>query len=140
MIEERSPSRGRQETHRSGAILEVREPSRHHRHRSSGGGELVLAERNNFRSDRDINLEIRELERERRALRVERDSEDKLALAVRRRRASAGEEEIKAIEWFGRVRPVKEIVPLAEVERSRPDVIRIERDRKGRMALVRHAR
>jgi hypothetical protein len=63
-----------------------------------------------------------------------------LALAVRRRRASAGEEEIKAIEWFGRVRPVREVVPLVEVDSGRSNVIRIERDRKGRMALVRHAR
>jgi hypothetical protein len=38
------------------------------------------------------------------------------------------------------VRPVREVVPLAEVNRSQRDVIRIERDRKGRMALVRHAR
>jgi hypothetical protein len=39
------------------------------------------------------------------------------------------------------VRPVREVVALGGLEDQSPRTqIRVERDRKGRMALVRHAR
>lgn len=106
-------------------IVEERAPSRH-------SGAVILAERDH-RSDRDINAEIRALEAERRALRYEREAEEKRELALRVRERP--EEEYQLVEYRDRY-PREEIV--YERERSPPrNVVRVEKDRKGRMALVR---
>ncbi|KAK5138151.1 hypothetical protein LTR08_004846 [Meristemomyces frigidus] len=116
-------------------IIEERAPapSRH-------GGELVLQERTDYRSDRDINHEIRALEAERRALRLEREAEEKRDMAVRvRERPQHEEEEFQMVEYRER-RPGREVLEVVERERSPArNVVRVEKDRKGRMALVRSA-
>ncbi|KXS98492.1 hypothetical protein AC578_2607 [Pseudocercospora eumusae] len=110
-------------------IIEERSPSHHHH-----AGSLVLADREH-RSDRDINAEIRYLEQERRALRLEREAGQKLDLALRLRERP--EEEFQLVEYRDRSRPRQETV-IYERERSPPrNVVRVEKDRKGRMALVR---
>ncbi|KXT08637.1 hypothetical protein AC579_6560 [Pseudocercospora musae] len=110
-------------------IIEERSPS-HHRH----AGSLVLADREH-RSDRDINAEIRFLEQERRALRLEREAEQKRDLALRLRERP--EEDFQLVEYRDRSRPRQELV-IYERERTPPrNVVRVEKDRKGRMALVR---
>ncbi|GAB7362936.1 hypothetical protein MBLNU230_g3234t1 [Neophaeotheca triangularis] len=83
------------------------------------------------RSDRDIQAEIRALEAEQRALRLEREAEDRRDMALRVRERP--EDEFQLVEYRDR-RPVYEEVR----ERSPPrNVVRVEKDRKGRMALVR---
>lgn len=84
---------------------------------------LLVPER---KSDREIRREIANLEAERRALRLERDADERraLTLAVRDR---DGYEVVER-------REVIEERPFREHER---EVIRVEKDRKGRMALVR---
>lgn len=110
-------------------IIEERAPSHHHH-----AGSLVLSERHH-QSDRDINQEIRALEAERRALRLERDAEQKRDLAMRIRDPSS--EEFQMVEYRNRSRPRGDLV-VYEREKSPPrNVIRVEKDRKGRMALVR---
>lgn len=107
-------------------IIEERAPSSH-------GGALVYQEREN-RSQRDIEAEIRALESERRALRLEREDQDKMALRVRDRT----DEEYQLVEY--RDRRDREILPIVERNPSPPrNVVRVEKDRKGRMALVRSA-
>jgi hypothetical protein len=87
-----------------------------------------------YRSQRDIEAEIRALESERRALRLEREDQDKMALRVRDRT----DEEYQLVEY--RDRRDREIIPIVERNPSPPrNVIRVEKDRKGRMALVRSA-
>jgi hypothetical protein len=105
---------------------QIRSPSHH--------GTLVLQERE-YRSDRDIQAEISRLEAERRALRLEREAEERRDLAVRIRERP--EEEYQLVEY--RDRPAREVLTLYdERERSPPrNVLRVEKDRKGRMALVR---
>ena len=107
---------------------QIRSPSQH--------GTLVLQERE-YRSDRDIQQEISRLEAERRALRLERQAEERRDLAVRIRERP--EEEYQLVEY--RDRPAREVMTLydeRERERSPPrNVLRVEKDRKGRMALVR---
>lgn len=111
-------------------IIEERAPS-HHSH----GGALVVQERE-FRSDRDIQAEIARLEAERRALRLEREAEEKRDLALRIRERP--EDEFQLVE-YRETRP-REVLEIVERERSPPrNVIRVEKDRKGRMALVRSA-
>jgi len=99
----------------------------------SNSGALVQQERE-FRSQRDIEHEIRALELERRALRLEREDQDRLALRVRDR----SDEDYQLVEY--RDRRDREILPIVERNPSPPrNVIRVEKDRKGRMALVRSA-
>lgn len=102
--------------------------------RAPNPGTVVLAERDH-RSDRDINAEIRALEAERRALRLEREAEERRDMALRLRERP--EEEFQLVEY--RDRPRDELVVYErERERSPPrNVVRVEKDRKGRMALVR---
>lgn len=111
-------------------IVEERTPSHHHH-----GSALVVQERE-YRSDRDINAEIRALETERRALRFEREAEQKRDMAMRlRQRRSA--DDLQLVEYR---RPAREELVVYEREKSPPrNVIRVEKDRKGRMALVRSA-
>jgi hypothetical protein len=92
-----------------GGPLTIVAPRTHHHHRTTD----------------DIRREITSLEAERRALNYEREAENKLILAERIRDG----EYVDEYEW---------------VERDagghrRKDVIRVEKDRKGRMALVRSA-
>lgn len=87
---------------------------------------LVLPERSRH-NDRDIRAEIEALEAEQRALRYERN------LVVRR------PEEYEVVEYKER-RPEREIVEYVERPRERSpkrEIVRVEKDRKGRMALVR---
>ena len=108
-------------------IIEERAPP------PSNSGALVHQERE-FRSQRDIEHEIRALELERRALRLEREDQDRLALRVRDR----SDEDYQLVEY--RDRRDREILPIVERNASPPrNVIRVEKDRKGRMALVRSA-
>lgn len=105
-------------------IIEERAPSHHHH-----AGSLVLSERHH-QSDRDINQEIRALEAERRALRLERDAEQKRDLAMRIRDPSS--EEFQMVEYRNRSRPRGDLV-VYEREKSPPrNVIRVEKDRKER--------
>lgn len=109
-------------------IIEERAPPQ-----SSHGGALVIQDRD-YRSQRDIEHEIRALEAERRALRLEREDQDKMALRVRDRT----DEDYQLVEY--RDRRDREILPVIERNPSPPrNVIRVEKDRKGRMALVRSA-
>jgi hypothetical protein len=108
-----------------------RSPSHH--------GTMVLQERE-YRSDRDIQGEISKLEAERRALRLEREAEERRDLAVRIRERP--EDEYQLVEYRSREpREAREVLTLYdehERERSPPrNVLRVEKDRKGRMALVR---
>jgi len=104
----------------------------------TGLGALVVRERTDYRSDRDIQSEIRQLEAERRALRLEREAEEKRAVALRIR----PEEEYQLVEYRdgGRRRQDREVLEIVEREKSPArNVTRVEKDRKGRMALVRSA-
>jgi hypothetical protein len=109
-------------------VIEERAPSHHHH-----AGTLILADR----SDRDINAEIRALEAERRALRLERDAEQKRELALRLRENP--DEEFSLVEYRSRSRPRNELVVYEREREKSParNVIRVEKDRKGRLALVR---
>ena len=106
---------------------QIRSPSNH--------GTLVLQERE-YRSDRDIQGEISRLEAERRALRLEREAEERRDMAVRIRERP--EEDYQLVEYRSHSRPAREVLEITERERSPPrNVVRVEKDRKGRMALVR---
>ena len=76
---------------------------------------IVLPERSRGRTDRDVKAEIRALEAERRAIKLEREAEEKRMQAERLRDSE---------------------YEIVESSRDR-DVVRIEKDRKGRLALVR---
>jgi hypothetical protein len=78
------------------------------------------------KSDREIRREIASLEAERRALRLERESDDNRAVALSIRDRDGYE----VVER----REVIEDRPYRERER---EVVRVEKDSKGRMALVR---
>lgn len=98
---------------------------------SSHGGALVVRERE-YKSDRDINSEIARLEAERRALRLEREADIRREKAQRIR-----EEDYQLVEYR---EPRREVLEVVERERSpQRNVVRVEKDRKGRMALVRSA-
>jgi len=115
----------------------ARSVSSHHHHHHHGGGVVeefeesatvagpltVLAHEG--RSDRDMRRELAALEAERRTLRLERDVDDRRALAL-----------------TVRDRDGYEVVDRREIVEERPvrEIIRVEKDRKGRMALVRSAR
>lgn len=111
-------------------VYEERSTPHHHHHTHNTA--LVVPDRDR-RSDRDIQAEIRALEAEQRALRLERDSGDRRDLALRVRERP--EDEFQLVEYRDR-RPVYE-----EVREKSParNVVRVEKDRKGRMALVRSA-
>nr|POE54479.1 hypothetical protein CFP56_41417 [Quercus suber] len=113
----------------SRTIIEERTPQSH------PSGALVVQERD-YRSDRDINAEIRALEAERRALRLEREAEEKRDMALRLREHRE-DDEFQLVEYRER-RPDREVLEVVEREKSPPrNVVRVEKDRKGRMALVR---
>lgn len=80
------------------------------------------------RSTREIQDEIARLQAEGRAIRLERDAETRRDLVVRDRR-----EEDYEVDWYGR--PAREVVEF--VDREPKVVTKVEKDRKGRMALVR---
>ena len=137
VVEERegetlSPTHSHQSYH-------TRSPSHHHHHHDHGS--LVLQERE-YRSDRDIQTEISKLEAERRSLRLEREADEMRgsALTVRDRPA----EEYQLVE-YNHPHRAREVLPIYERERERErrdsspsrNVTRVEKDRKGRMALVR---
>jgi hypothetical protein len=108
--------------------------SHSHHHRSPSHGALVVQERE-YRSDRDIQQEISRLEAERRALRLEREAEDRrnMALQIRER----GVDEYQLVE-YNQPRVAREVLEVYDRDRSPPrNVVRVEKDRKGRMALVR---
>lgn len=105
----------------------------------SHAGSLVLAHPHDPRSVDDINAEIAALEAESRARHLERkaESERELAMSIR-----APEYDIVEERQVIR-RPREEEIVLFErdrVERRKSpprNVVRVEKDRKGRMALVR---
>lgn len=117
-------------------IIEERAPSRH------SGALVVQPDRYDYRSDRDIQSEIRALESERRALKLEREAEERRDRATRlRERPGLSEEEYRLVEYSDYDRPRRPLlIEETERERSPPrNVVRVEKDRKGRMALVRSA-
>ena len=88
-----------------------------------GGPLTIVAPRNthhHHRTTSDIKREISSLEAERRAIQLEREAESKMVLAERIRDGDYVEE----YEWVER-------------DRRNRDIVRVEKDRKGRMALVR---
>jgi hypothetical protein len=118
---------------RKTVIEETGSPSQY-RSPSSQHGTLVLQERD-YRSDRDIQQEISRLEAERRALRLEREADERRNMAVRIRERPA--EEYQLVEYT-EPRQAREVLEVYERERSPPrNVLRVEKDKKGRMALVR---
>ena len=96
---------------------------------------IVLPERHRH-SDRDIKAEIRALEAEQRALRYERN--DNTAMRLHHH----PEESYEVVEYRER-RPERhhggEMVEYVERREKSPkrETVRVEKDRKGRMALVR---
>ncbi|WPG99387.1 Hypothetical protein R9X50_00220100 [Acrodontium crateriforme] len=102
------------------AIIEERSPS----------GALVIRERE-YRSDRDLDAEIRALESERRALRLERDADEKRELVLRTR--GRDDDDLALVAFRSRSRPAREVLEVYERERSPPrNVVRVEKDRKAR--------
>ena len=108
-------------------VVEERQPMSPPSHNH---GTLVVQERE-YRSDRDIQGEIARLEAERRALRLEREADEKRDMAMRVR-----EDDYQLVEYRDRPREVREVVEFVEKEPAK-NVVRVEKDRKGRMALVR---
>ncbi|KAI4719432.1 hypothetical protein E4T48_04384 [Aureobasidium sp. EXF-10727] len=97
---------------------------------------IVLPDRRREHS-RDVHAEVRALEAEARALRLEREAQHHHGQIILAQPQQSGYE---MVEYRER-RPDREIVEYVERDRSpKRDVIRVEKDRKGRMALVRSAR
>ena len=106
------------------------QPPRHHHHvyrdeYVEESGPLVLAKPAHHshrghahRHDREIKAEIRALEAEKRALKLEREAENKLVQADRVRDGDSA---------YGGIAPGG----------GARDLVRVEKDRKGRFALVR---
>lgn len=114
---------------RKTVIEERGAPSSHH-------SEALVVQERETRSDRDIHAEIRALEAERRALRLEREAEDKHGLA-HRIREHRSDDDYQLVEYRDG-RPRREVLEIVERDRSPPrNIVRVEKDRKGRMALVR---
>lgn len=113
-------------------IGETLSPTRSH------GGALIIRDREH-RSDREIRDEIARLEAERRAVRLEREAEDRRDLALRVRERPR--EELELVEYDrDRVRGGREVLELYDRDvEERKEVLKVEKDRKGRMALVRSA-
>ena len=117
----------------------ARSVASHHHHHHHGGGDRVVEEleesatvagpltvlAHEGRSDREMRRELAALEAERRTLRLEREVDDRRSLAL-----------------SVRDRDGYEVIDRREVIEERPtrEIIRVEKDRKGRMALVRSAR
>ncbi|SMR52697.1 unnamed protein product [Zymoseptoria tritici ST99CH_1E4] len=112
-------------------IVEERAPSSHRHRSASHGGALVVQERSDYRSDRDINQEIRALESERRALKLEREAEEKREMALRLRERPA--EEFQMVEYREPRRGEELVIYEREREKSPVrNVIRVEKDRKAK--------
>lgn len=87
-----------------------------------GTSDALVSQRSEVRSDAEIQAEIIRLEAERKALRLERGDGDMQLALIREER------------------PRRDSNEASERDRSPPrNVVRVERDRKGRMALVRSA-
>lgn len=91
-----------------------------------------------YRSDREIKDEIARLEAERRAVRLEREADRRRDMALRIRERPV--DDYQMVEYDRR--PQREVLDLYERDEFREEsperkVIRVEKDRKGRMALVR---
>lgn len=95
---------------------------------------IVLPERRREHS-RDVHAEVRALEAEARALRLEREQAHGQQQIILSRPQETGYE---VVEYRDR-RPDREIVEYRDKSPPR-NVVRVEKDRKGRMALVRSAR
>ena len=118
-------------------VIEERGGPPSHYHQPSNSGALVIQERESH-SDRDIQREIARLEAERRALRLEREADERRNMAVRIRERT--EEDYQIVEY--EPRKAREVLEVYEREREKSpprNVLRVEKDRKGRMALVRSA-
>lgn len=97
---------------------------------------IVLPEHRHREHSRDVHAEVRALEAEARALRLEREAEGRREVVIRRPEETSYE----MVEYTER-RPDREMVEYVQRDRSpKRDVVRVEKDRKGRMALVRSAR
>jgi len=83
---------------------------------------LVLPERQKPRNPRDINAQINALEKEKRALKLEREAKERLERADRLR-----EEEYEILENPRRY------------DSGGDRAVRVEKDKRGRLALVRSA-
>ncbi|KAF7186759.1 hypothetical protein HII31_11991, partial [Pseudocercospora fuligena] len=121
----------------------------------SHAGSLVIAQKDP-RTVEDINAEIAALEAEARARNYERKAHEErdLALSIHERSRSVGYDEIieerrvyrrprDEVVLFERNRslPPRDDYVVYERRRSPPrNVVRVEKDRKGRMALVRSSR
>lgn len=93
-----------------------------------GGGQIVLGEAAQRRSERDIKAEIRALEAQARLLKLREVAEERRARADRARE----------LEYARADRLVEREVEVEPVERrSDRDVVRVEKDRRGRLNLVR---
>ncbi len=90
-----------------------------------GGPLTVVVPERRHRKERDIKAEIKALEAEKRALKYEREAEEK------RRK---GEREYE--EKREKAREIRES-EYEIVEHKERDVVRVEKDRRGRLALVR---
>jgi len=84
---------------------------------------LVLPERSKPRNPRDINAQINALEKEKRALKLEREAKERLERADRLR-----EEEYEILDN-----------PRRYDGGGDRNVVRVEKDKRGRLALVRSA-
>lgn len=121
----RSPSPGKRS--RRGHSRSRREEIIEHEEAEShiGGPLTLVVSERRHRKDRDIKAEIKALEAEKRALKYEREAEEK------RRK---GEREYE--EKLEKAREVRES-EYEIVEHKEKDVVRVEKDRRGRLALVR---
>jgi hypothetical protein len=89
-----------------------------------GGPLTVLAPQNRYRDEQDIHREIRSLEAERRALKLEREAD-----VIRSRGTESDYELVERVDRW-------DDAPRRDRARSK-SVVRVEKDRKGRLALVR---
>ncbi|KAK5167169.1 uncharacterized protein LTR77_007899 [Saxophila tyrrhenica] len=103
------------------------DPHYHHHHsHNSNSGALIVQERES-RSDRDIQAEIGRLEAERRALRLEREADERRNMAVRIRERPTDEYQLVEYEPH----KAREVLDVYEREKSPPrNVVRVEKDRK----------
>jgi len=118
----RPRSRSRHES-----VREVFEEQRIVEEMGPGGGQIVLGEPMR-RQDRDIKAEIRALEAETRALKLREAAEERRSRADRQRELEYARADRLLV---GREAEVE------VVERRERDVVRVEKDRRGRLNLVR---
>lgn len=105
---------------------------------SNVGSAALVVQQREYRSDREIKDEIARLEAERRAVRLEREADRRRDMALRIRERPV--DDYQMVEYDRR--PQREVLDLYERDEFREEsperkVIRVEKDRKGRMALVR---